>query len=179
MANPSPTTGWMVYRELVIGQLDEVHSVDLDELVEGLGVTKAAGGTVYVLGNGGSQANAAHLVLHLRDKGYRAIDMLGDLPYLTASANDYGYEGVASRMLRQHCAGPPDTLFVISGSGNSPNVLRALDTAGAHGVRRLGLLGFGGGEAAKFIGGVVLPSTNYGAVEDVHSAIIHYLATVL
>jgi len=169
----------MVYRELVIGQLDEVHSVDLDELVEGLQSTKSEGGTVFVLGNGGSQANAAHLVLHLRDKGYRAIDMLGDSAWMTAEANDHGYEVVPAQMLARHQADFKDTLFVISGSGNSENVLVALENAEAQEVRCLGILGFGGGNAGARIDGVVLPSTCYGAVEDVHSAIIHYLATVL
>ena len=179
MANPSPVTDWMVYRELVIGQLDEVHSVDLDELVEGLQATKAEGGTVYVLGNGGSQANAAHLVLHLRNAGFRAWDCLGDNAWVSATANDHGYDTVGALLLFQR-AGPDDALLVISGSGDSPNVLRAIEQARCQDMEVFGLLGFGGGKAAAGLdSGVVLPSTCYGVVEDVHSAIIHYLATAL
>lgn len=139
----------------------------------------ARGGAVHVFGNGGSQANAAHAVLHLRDAGVRAHDVMAEAAWLTAQTNDHGYQTAGTEYLRT-IARPGDAILAISGSGNSVNVVRALEFAGAIGLRRLGLLGFGGGRAVDLCdAALVLPSRVYGPVEDVHSVAIHALQRVI
>lgn len=81
---------------------------------------------VYVIGNGGSYANAVHIVNDLLDAGVRAYTL--DPASLTASANDHGYETVFARWL-EVVAEPGDLLLALSGSGKSANILRAIDVA--------------------------------------------------
>ena len=130
-------------------------------------------GTVWVIGNGGSQANASHLVLHLQEHGIGAHDLLAESSALTAISNDHDYAKVGSRMLRS-MAVRDDTLVVISGSGDSPNIIMALAEAKRMGIYRFGLLGFAGGMAMALCDDYVLiASTNFGQLEDAHSALIH------
>ena len=170
---------WNVYKAKVREAMRDVDLAHLHDLVEDLRSVYARDGQVFVLGNGGSQANAAHLVLHMRNAGFRAWDCLGDNAWVSATANDHGYDTVGALLLFQR-AGPDDALLVISGSGDSPNVLRAIEQARCQDMEVFGLLGFGGGKAAAGLdSGVVLPEEEFGPVEDVHSIIIHYLATAL
>ena len=130
-------------------------------------------GTVWVIGNGGSQANASHLVLHLQEHGIAAHDLLAESAALTAISNDHDYAKVGSRMLRS-MAIPDDMLVVISGSGDSPNIIMALAEAKRMGLYRVGLLGFAGGMALSLCNDhVLIASTNFGQLEDAHSALIH------
>jgi D-sedoheptulose 7-phosphate isomerase len=131
--------------------------------------------TVYVLGNGGSQANAAHLVLHLRDNGIRAFDVLADNAWASATSNDYSYDEVPRHLPKIRVR---DMAFVISGSGDSKNVLALLDAF--KGRTRLGLLGNNGGAARRHCTVYYcIPSTEYGVIEDVHSACIHIINELL
>ena len=137
--------------------------------------TRNSGSTVWVMGNGGSEANASHLVLHLQAASLRAHDLLDGLPSLTAFSNDKSYEALPLRQLRA-MAHAGDILVVISGSGDSANVLVALAEAKRLGLNKLGLLGFGGGAAAGLCDhAIVLSSHEYGPIEDVHSVIVHLL----
>ena len=150
------------------------------DMAQTLAAVRSRGSRVCVCGNGGSAANAAHLVLHLRDVGLKAIDLGADLAWLTASANDVGYEQVFRRGLLSHGSGPEDLLIVISGSGNSPNILEALEYAVVHDIPRWGLLGMGGGKAVCVCdGAVVVDSGDYGIIEDIHSVCIHALHKAL
>jgi len=133
-------------------------------------------GHVWVLGNGGSHANASHLVLHLVDNKVAAHDLMAESSLYSARANDMSYGTAASAILNQ-VARPGDILFVISGSGNSDNVLDAVDTAQSSEMITFGLLGFGGGKSAvRCNAAVVLNSNDYGAIEDAHSVCVHILA---
>ena len=138
-----------------------------------------SGRTIYVAGNGGSCANAAHLVLHLREVGFRAEDLSGDNVYLTALANDHSYAQIFSHRIRRY-ASPNDLLVVISGSGESPNIIMALAEAKRSGLKTLGLLGFGGGMASALCDvAVTLASWDYGPVEVAHDACIHLIKELL
>ena len=128
---------------------------------------------MWVIGNGGSQANASHLVLHLQEHGIGAHDLLAESAALTAISNDHDYAKVGSRMLRS-MAIMDDTLVVISGSGDSPNIIMALAEAKRMRMYRFGLLGFAGGMAMALCDDCILvDSTNFGQIEDAHSALIH------
>ena len=155
-------------------------SDQLEPLVKVLEGIREAGTRVFVCGNGGSCANAAHLVLHLRDAGIKAHDLMADAPWLTAVANDHGYQQIFAWTLHSLGAGPDDLLIVVSGSGNSKNVIEALEYAAANNIPRWGLLGMGGGTALSFCNGaVVVASDSYAVIEDIHSIAIHALHKAL
>ncbi len=161
---------------------DVLRNVDITSLITIANLIhekSSEGGIVFVVGNGGSAANASHLVLHLREVGITAVDLLSDLPYLTAMANDYSYADAPAMRLASEAA-EVDLLLVISGSGNSDNVLGCLSVAESEGMTSVGLLGFGGGRAQSQCNHfLTLASDNYGLVEDTHSAIIHVLKNLL
>lgn len=108
------------------------------------------------------------------------VHSLGDnVPSLTAWSNDRSYEVAFGEQLVT-LADPGDVLLVISASGNSENILHALDIADAMGLHRLALLGFGGGAAARMAEiAIVVDSCDYGVVEDTHLAIGHALTRIL
>lgn len=101
---------------------------------------------VYICGNGGSYANAVHIVNDLNNKGVRAHVL--DPATLTASANDFGYETVFERWIAVH-GEPGDLLLVLSGSGNSPNIIKALRKGKEIGMSTFALLGYPAGKAAS------------------------------
>lgn len=141
---------------------------------------------ILIVGNGGSAATASHFVCDLCKTAMlpglppvRAISLSDNIPLVTAYGNDMGYEHIFSEQVAI-LADPGDLLVVISGSGNSPNILRALTTAGELGLTTAGLLGFGGGQALELCDeAVVLSSTLYGPVEDIHMFITHSIADCL
>ena len=152
----------------------------LTELAATLANVRQAGGRVYICGNGGSASNASHLVLHLREVGVKAFDLLADVPWVSATANDHAYSQVINTSLQILGATRDDLLIVISGSGKSQNVMRALEYAVANSIPRWGLLGMGGGWAKINCDGVVLvDSHSYAVIEDVHSICIHALRKAL
>ncbi|HZG04295.1 MAG TPA: SIS domain-containing protein [Streptomyces sp.] len=145
----------------------------------------ARGATVFVVGNGGSAATAAHMACDLSKStaveggpGLRAVPLL-DTAVLTAWANDTSYEEVFAAQLRT-LASPGDVLVVISASGNSPNILKALAAARACAVESIALLGFEGGAAALRADHTITAYVHhYGLAEDVHLAINHMLTDYL
>jgi len=163
------------YRDGLSRLLAEVDARDVDGIASVLRSARIGNRRVYVCGNGGSAANASHLTLHLSEVGLRAHDLSADLPILTALANDVGYEKATLRRLRS-LAEEGDTLIVISGSGDSPNILTALAEARRIGMTTIGLLGFGGGAAHNLCDrSVTLDSRDYGDIEDCHSFLVHSL----
>ena len=169
-------SNYLISLSEALGQIDLAA---LEKLRIAVRHVKAVGGTLYVLGNGGSQANASHLVLHLINLGYRAHDLMAETAWLTATSNDYSYETTPGRRLWL-AARKDDALIVISCSGDSLNILWSLWEAKRKGIVILGLLGSGGGVAINLCDlAVVLPTKQYGIVEDCHSAIIHILGGML
>jgi len=148
-----------------------------------------AGGTLYTCGNGGSAAQALHLAEELvgRYRGNRpprsALCLNADPTALTCIANDFGFEHVFSRpcetLLR-----PADVLLVFTTSGNSENLVRALDVARSRGATTLGLLGNGGGRCLERCDhAVVIGGTAAGAgrpiesahIQEAHLVILHLI----
>lgn len=141
------------------------------------------GRSVFCCGNGGSAAIADHLQCdHLKgvrtgtDLVPRVISLASNVDLLTAIANDIGFEDVFVYQLEAH-GRPGDVLVTISSSGRSPNIVRALTWAGAHGMRTIAFTGFDGGDARRLADvSVHVPCSNYGIVEDVHQSAMHALA---
>ena len=151
------------------------------EMAEALAPYRDSGGIDWVAGNGGSAANASHCVLHLDDVGILGRCLTDNTPILTARSNDIDYREALAAQL--HYAKPDDAILVFSGSGVSKNIVNLLEAAVNMGIKaRLGIFGFAGRDAPapKYCPTkIVLNSTNYGAIEDVHSMIIHILKEML
>ena len=146
------------------------------------------GGTLFLAGNGGSAAAASHLSVdlgkgtvatdRLRDESHRrlrVVSLTDNVPWITAVANDLDYEQVFVQQLMS-AAVPGDALMVFSGSGNSPNVLAAVDWANRHDLRTFGLTGFDGGRLKELQqDGVHVDLDDMGMVESVHVCLFHWV----
>ena len=147
-----------------------------------------SGNMIYCAGNGGSAATASHLATDLywgrRLEGEsrpKAVSLVSNTPLLTALGNDVGYDGVFVEQLKGLFE-EGDVLVGVSASGNSENVLRAVDFANARGGTSVGLVGFDGGKLAGICKASIHVATPVGAyelVEDVHHAVCHMLANCL
>ncbi|MBV8777260.1 MAG: SIS domain-containing protein [Alphaproteobacteria bacterium] len=145
-----------------------------------------AGRTVYACGNGGSAAISGHLLCDFlkgiqTDTALRPkiVSLASHLELITAIANDIDYAEIFAYQLRT-LAQPGDVLMTISSSGNSENIVRAIDWARGHDVKSIAMTGFSGGRS-KALADVVLhvAAENYGVVEDIHQSMMHSLAQYL
>lgn len=143
---------------------------------------------VFIIGNGGSGANASHLcedlgkgTLHNFDtqKRLKVMSLTDNTPYILAYGNDLGYDRIFVEQLKNF-AQPGALLISLSGSGNSANVLKAVEWANANGLKTVGITGYDGGKLRKMCHhNVHVPSHNMGAVESVHLVLFHYLLDTL
>jgi D-sedoheptulose 7-phosphate isomerase len=168
---------------------DEFQKVSWEEIAKAikiLNMTYEAGGTVYLIGNGGSSSIASHWANDLNKsvlghKGdiecrrFKAICLSDNVPVLTAWANDVGYDVVFSEQLKNFIS-PTDTLIAISSSGNSTNIVNAIEVARAHKIPVISLVGFSGGKAGEMSDSRIhVPSDKYFVVEPIHDAITHII----
>lgn len=138
--------------------------------------------TVFIVGNGGSAATASHMMNDLMlgvaqqgGRGFRAIALTDNIPAMTATANDLGYHSIFSAPLRA-LGSAGDLLIAISGSGNSQNVIDAVQVAGEIGMTTIGFLGMGGGKLKSLVDeSITVPSDDYGPIEDVHMILDHLM----
>jgi D-sedoheptulose 7-phosphate isomerase len=145
-------------------------------------------GTVFVIGNGGSGSNASHFCEDIgkgslrredfddeRKKRIRIQSLTDNTPYILAWGNDEGFDRIFVEQLK-NLARPGDLLVAISGSGNSPNVLRAVDWANRHGMKTFGCTGFSGGKLRGLAQeGLHVPLDDMGLVETIHLAAFHWV----
>ena len=137
---------------------------------------------VFTLGNGGSAATASHMAADLAKntigpnmRRFRVLSLNDNTPLLTALANDLGDESVFSEQLKSLIRAG-DLLIVLTTSGNSPNVLKAMRCANEHSAEVVAVAGSGGGKAAELADlSIVVASEECGVVEDVHLVINHIL----
>ena len=137
---------------------------------------------IFVFGNGGSAANASHFATDLGKgssdklgKRFRVLSLNDNVNWLTALGNDYAYEDVFVRQLMNY-AKPDDLVLVMSVSGNSPNVVKAVEWANKNGVHTIALVGGNRGKLAEIAGqAVVINDTHYGRAEDAHMGICHMI----
>ena len=176
----------MEHLRAYVGALQRaLKGLDLEAVQRGRDACAAvrdAGGRIFVCGNGGSAATASHLANDLgkgasygRAQRFKVIALTDNVPWMTALANDVSYDEVFSEQL-ENFAEAGDLLIAISGSGNSANVLRAIEVARKRGLVTVGLTGFGGGKLADMVDHpVVVDSHHMGRVEDVHMIIVHLI----
>ena len=174
------------YRERM---LEQFSGLDIAAIAKIAGWLKAARGTkrqVFIIGNGGSAATASHAATDLSKtamakgkKPLRCISLTDNNSFITAIGNDLGYDRIFSRQL-ENLLNPNDILLVITGSGNSPNILDAVRFAKKRGAKTAALLGFSGGRLKRMVDvSVLVPSTQYGVIEDMHSTVMHILTFYL
>jgi D-sedoheptulose 7-phosphate isomerase len=146
----------------------------------------ARGGSVFIVGNGGSAATASHMACDLakgtRRDGpptFRVIALTDNVPLMTAWANDTSYERVFAEQLRT-LAQMGDLLIAISASGNSSNIVAAVEAAAALGVETVAISGRGGGRVARLADHAVrVPSDRIEVVEDAHLIVAHSVCVAL
>lgn len=159
-----------------------VPAKGVEEFTERLYRAYLDGKQVFVLGNGGSASTASHMAADLAKntidanmRRFRIMSLNDNISLLTALSNDLGYENAFSEQL-MNLIHPGDVLVVISGSGNSPSVLRAINHAREQCAQVVGLLGFDGGRARELCDtAIVVSSDDYGVVEDAHLVLNHIL----
>lgn len=173
------------YVESLKACISLVDLILLEQIADVIDQSCSQGNTIFCAGNGGSAATAAHLSTDLffgrrllGEARPRTISLVSNSPLMTALANDVGYENVFLEQLNGLFK-KDDILIVISASGNSENVIRAVEFAKQQGGRTVGLVGFDGGalkDRCDFCIHVPTEIGMYEVVEDVHHAICHMLA---
>jgi len=160
---------------------------DINRAIHQLLTTIKNGGKILLCGNGGSAADAQHIaaemVIRLTSSNDRpaiaALALTTDTSILTAGANDYGFEFVFSRQI-EALGKREDTLIAISTSGNSNNVIEAVNMAHEKGLYVIGLLGGDGGKLKKLVDlPLVIPSKTTARIQECHIMIGHILCDIL
>ena len=156
--------------------------------VEKMTAALAAGGKILACGNGGSAADSQHFVAELVNRFERerpplaAVALTTDTSTLTSIANDYAYQQVFSKQVRA-IGRRGDVLLAISTSGNSGNVLEAVQAAHEGGVHVVGLTGNGGGKIASALGAgdvsICVPHKKTARIQEVHLLVLHCLCDII
>ena len=168
------------YIDLVKSTLDALDPKALDALVEAFHTTYEKGGNIYTMGNGGSGASASHAAgdflkgaSYGLDKRFKMICLNDNLPSMMAIANDIGWESIFVEPLKNFLS-EDDLVIGISGSGNSKNVVNALEYANANGATTVAMSGFKGGEISQIASiNVHAPVMDMEVTEDVHMVIFN------
>ncbi|OLC92788.1 MAG: phosphoheptose isomerase [Acidobacteria bacterium] len=157
----------------------------VSQAVDIISASLAAGGQLLIAGNGGSAADAQHISAELtgrflRDrKPLRALALHANTSALTAIGNDYGFEQVFARELLAHAC-PGDVLLAISTSGNSRNILRAIEAARSNKVKVIGLTGESGGQMRMACDLCIsVPSKSTARIQEMHIVIGHTICELL
>jgi D-sedoheptulose 7-phosphate isomerase len=176
--------GYLDHVRDVIGGID-VHEVAT--LVDALLGARERGARIFFVGNGGSAATASHFANDVAigsrswDRPLRAMSLTDNIAAMTAIANDYGYDQMFVRQL-QALMTPDDVVVAISASGNSPNVVKALEYANAAGAVTVAITAFDGGDLRRIARlSVHVPTARgeYGPAEDAHLVIDHLIGAYL
>lgn len=177
-----------LYNERLAELLESLDMEALGNAVDMFAKAREIGKALYIIGNGGSAAIAAHLVndlvagAYIKDEpNFRACSLSDNVATVTALANDAGYENLFVRQMEVQLQ-PGDVVMAMSVSGNSPNILRGLEYARSQGNTTIGLCGFTGGKMFDLCDiGILVETTpdEYGPVEDVFSIVCHILSGYL
>lgn len=158
----------------------------VDRIVDVLMEAYESSRRIYLFGNGGSAALASHFACDLgkgaangSGKRFQALALTDNIPMMTAWANDAAYEDIFAEQLVNFVR-PGDIAFAISGSGKSPNVLKALRVARQAEAFTVGLTGFRGGHMPDLCDlCLIVPSENMQIIEDLHLSVTHAVFTAL
>jgi D-sedoheptulose 7-phosphate isomerase len=162
--------------------LDSIPIDAVADLIQALRLALDEDRQIFVFGNGGSASNASHFATDLGKgssdkigKRFRVLSLNDNVSWMTALGNDYAYEDIFLRQL-QNYARPGDVVLTMSVSGNSPNVVKAVEWSAKNGLKTIALVGGKRGRLAQLAEKViVINSEHYGRVEDAHMGICHLL----
>ncbi len=172
------------YLKTVLGRVD---TREIGRFVNTLLDARKRGATIFFIGNGGSAATASHFANDLSigtneyEQPFRALSLTDNVPIISAIGNDFGYEDIFVRQLRV-LGRPGDVLVSISASGNSPNLLRAMEHSKEVGIKTVAITAFDGGKMKVMADeGIHVPTDpkEYGPAEDVHMMLDHLVGAYL
>jgi len=139
------------------------------------------GGTIFAVGNGGSAADAQHIVSELVGRfliernGYRAVALSTEGALMTSLANDFGFDEIFARQV-EAMVKSGDTLIAISTSGKSMNIIKSMESAKKMGIQVIGLTGHGGGKMPEFCDScIIIPSDITPRIQECHIIVYHTL----
>jgi len=176
---------WNGYKQIIKELLDSTEIED--EIINIIKATKKNKKKIFIAGNGGSGATAAHFSCDLdlgaskpnyleKKERFSAIPLTNNMPLVTALANDFGYDEIFKQQLI-NLAQPGDVFIAISGSGNSENIVKAVNYARKNGIITIGICGYDGGKLKKISDySIHVKSNLMEACEDIHSIIAHFIA---
>lgn len=172
------------YVDYIFDSTKNVETAQIEKFIDLLFTAYKEEKTIFVIGNGGSAANASHLAQDLAKgtragidfpKRIKAISLTDNVAFITALGNDDGYETIFEQQLRTF-AKPGDMVIAISGSGNSPNIVKAIDWANANQLTTIGITGFNGGKLKKMnTYSLHVELNDMCTAESIHSIILHYV----
>lgn len=171
------------YKQELVKTIDTLDLSRIEQAIEWFRDARAHGRRIFVCGNGGSASTASHFACDIvkgasygRDSRFRIMALTDSLPTITAYSNDVSYDCCFAEQLRNF-AEAGDIVMAISGSGNSPNVLNAVETAKSIGCRTLALTGRDGGKLGKMADlNIQAPVPHMGRIEDAHMIVCHMIA---
>jgi D-sedoheptulose 7-phosphate isomerase len=166
--------------------IENLPFATMNQIAETLLRAYDRGRMIYLFGNGGSAALASHFACDLgkgtangTSKRFRVLALTDNVPLMTAWSNDSRYEDIFAEQLSNFVQ-RDDIAFAISGSGNSPNVLRALKLARVAGAITVGLTGYQGGKMKELCDQcMIVPSDNMQIIEDLHLCVAHAVFTTV
>jgi D-sedoheptulose 7-phosphate isomerase len=174
------------YLREVKATLDQVSMAQIQEVIDILHTARLSRKQVFIMGNGGSAATASHFVCDLAKNtqkpglpNFRAIGLTDNMAIFSAYANDEGYENVFTQQL-DNLLQPGDVVIAISGSGNSPNIINAVEMANTRGAVTIGITGMTGGKLINRAQVVIyVPNYHIDQVEDIHLVLEHLICRAL
>ncbi len=170
------------YKNEVLKAIETVDLAKVNQAIELFKDARAAGRHIFVCGNGGSASTASHFACDIvkgasynRGQRFRIMALTDQIATLTAYANDVSYDCVFVEQLRNF-AQPGDLVMCISGSGNSPNVIRAMEYANSIGCKTLALTGRDGGKLGPLAQlNIQVDAPHMGRIEDAHMIVCHMI----
>jgi D-sedoheptulose 7-phosphate isomerase len=170
------------YKTELLQAIDTIDLEKVQQAIEWFEEARANNRHIFLCGNGGSASTASHMACDIvkgasygRESRFRVMALTDSLPTITAYSNDVGYDCVFAEQLKNF-AEPGDILLAISGSGNSPNVLRAVEYANSIGCKTIGLSGRDGGKLAPMVQlSLRVPVPHMGRIEDAHMIVCHMI----
>lgn len=170
------------YKQSLDAALGTIDLTRVDRAISWLKEARDNGRQIFTCGNGGSASTASHFVVDVlkgasygKDKRFKILALTDSIGTITAYANDVAYNAVFVEQLK-NWAKPGDILLAISGSGDSPNVLRAVEYANSIGCKTIGLTGRDGGKLAPMSQlNIHTAEPHMGRIEDTHLIVCHML----
>ena len=174
------------YKENLISTIENLNEIEILNLRDEIINARDNNNFIYVFGNGGSASTASHIVCDLlkgcsynKAKKIKIISLNDNIPTITAYSNDVNYTEVFLEQLKNFLT-PTDLVIGISGSGNSINVIKAIEYANELGANTVGITGFDGGVLKKIAKVSVNANINNMQIsEDIHIIVLHILYTLL